>query len=180
MSGRSLAGLLVALALVSCSTSSFSDPQISFSNEVPADFREVATDAWTRFTTAFETRRDCLEPIRVGVAWEMDDRARYEPRTRLVVVRVPGTAPNLTASLVHEFAHHLEFTCDGQRPLRPRFLRAAELPQGSEWFRSDRYEDVPSERFAEAVVTVVLGRPSRIGVPVPAASVRVVRAWAGG
>ena len=178
MSGRPLAGLLVALALCSCSIASSPDPQISFSDDVPPDFREVATGAWTRFATAFEARTDCLEPIHVEVAWELEDRARYEPQTRVVVVRVPGTAPNLTASLVHEFAHHLEFTCDGQRLLRPRFLRAAELPEGSAWFRSARYEDVPSERFAEAVVWVVLGRSSGIGVPVSRGSVRVVRAWA--
>jgi hypothetical protein len=179
MSGRSIAGLLVAIALVSCSASSSSDPRLSFSDDVPADFREVATDAWTRFTTMFEARRDCLAPVNVEAAWELGDRARYEPRTRVVIVRIPGTAPNLTATLVHEFAHHLEFTCEDQRLLRPRFLEAAELPQGSAWFRSARYEAVPSERFAEAVVTVVLGRSSRIGVPVAPDAVDVVRDWAG-
>jgi hypothetical protein len=180
MSARSLAGLLVAMALAVCSARSSSDPQISFADSVPDDFRGVATAAWTRFTTTFEARRVCLAPVHVEVAWELEDRARYEPEKRVVVVRVPGTAPNLTASLVHEFAHHLEFTCDGQRLLRPLFLRAAELPESSAWFRSARYEDVPSERFAEAVVAVVLGRSSGIGVPVPPGSVRVVRAWAGG
>jgi hypothetical protein len=139
----------------------------------------VARNAWTGFTTTFEARRECLAPVNVQVAWELGDRARYEPRARVVIVRVPGTAPNLTATLVHEFAHHLEFTCEGQRLLRPRFLRAAELPQGSAWFRAARYEDVPSERFAEAVVKVVLGRSSGIGVPVAPDAVDVVRDWAG-
>jgi hypothetical protein len=180
MSGRQLATLVVASVLAACSTGSPSGPEISFSDDVPADFRGVATDAWIRFTTTFEARRDCLAPVHIEVAWELEDRARYEPRTRVVVVRVPGTAPNLTASLVHEFAHHLEFTCAGQRLLRPRFLRAAELPDGTPWFRSSRYEDVPSERFAEAVVTAVLGRSSGIGVTVAPGSVRVVRSWAGG
>jgi hypothetical protein len=179
MSRRPLAGLLAAVAIAACSSGSPSGPQIWFSDDVPADFRGVATDAWTRFTTTFEARMDCLAPVNVEVAWELGDRARYEPRARVVIVRVPGTAPNLTATLVHEFAHHLEFTCEGQRLLRPRFLRAAELPQGSAWFRSARYEDVPSERFAEAVVTVVLGRSSRIGVPVAPDAVDVVRDWVG-
>jgi hypothetical protein len=180
MWARPLSALLVACALVVCSTAATSDPQISFSRDVPAGFRDVATTAWTRFTTTFEARKDCLAPVSIEIAWALDDRAQYEPRTRVVVVRVPGTAPNLTASLVHEFAHHLEFTCADQRWLRPRFLRAAELPQDSAWFGSARYENVPSERFAEAVVAVVLGRSSGIGVSVAPGSVQVVRAWARG
>ena len=95
-----------------------------------------------------------------------------------MTVRVPGTAPNLTASLVHEFAHHLEFTCGAHRRLRRSFLEAAELPPSTAWFGPARYEDVPSERFAEAVVTLVLGGPSGIGVHVGSDAVQVVRAWA--
>jgi hypothetical protein len=153
-------------------------PEITFADDVPGDFREVATDAWARFTSAFGSRRDCLDPIQVDVAWELADRASYDPSVGVVTVRVPGTAPNLTASLVHEFANHLEFSCEAHRGLRPGFLEAAGLPPSTAWFGAARYEDVPSERFAESVVILVLGAPSRIGVHVGSDAVQVVRAWA--
>jgi hypothetical protein len=182
MSARPLAWLSVALvlALVGCSGRSPAGPHLTFADDAPPDFRDVATNAWTRFGTVFEGRRECLRPIRVGIAWDLDDRARYEPAAGVVLVRVPGTAPNLAASLVHEFAHHLEFTCPAQHRLRPSFLAAEGLPPSAAWFHAARYEDVPSERFAEAVVTVVMGRSSGVGVPVPPDAVGVVRTWAAG
>ena len=168
--------MLTAVLLSACA--SVPVPDITFADDVPRDFREVAIDAWVRFTTAFGSRRDCLGPINVKVAWELADQASYDPVSGLVTVRVPGTAPNLSASLVHEFAHHLEFTCEAHGRLRPGFLEAAGLPPSSAWFGAARYEDIPSERFAEAVVTLVLGGPSGIGVHVESEAVQVVRAWA--
>lgn len=171
---QGVVGPLIAIVLLGACAPG---PEITFANDVPQDFRAVATEAWARFGAVFGARGDCLEPIRVEVAWELSDRARYEPGA-VVVVRVPGTAPNLTASLVHEFAHHLEFTCAAQVGLRSRFLEAAGLPRDADWFAAPRYEDLPSERFAEAVVAVVLGRSSGIGVHAGPAAIAVVRRWA--
>lgn len=166
------------LALVAAACSGRSGPALTFADDVPAEFREVATSAWARFGAAVPGLAGCLRGVGVEIAWDLDDRARYDPERGVVTVRVPGTAANLTSSLVHEFAHHLEFTCEEHRGLRARFLEASGLPPAAPWFRAARYEDVPSERFAEAVVIVVLGRPSGAAVPVGGEAVDVVRAWA--
>jgi hypothetical protein len=172
---RGIVGSLIAFVLLNACAPG---PEITFAPDVPDDFRAVATDAWARFGAFLGDRRACMEPIRIEVAWGLRDRARYEPDGAVITVRVPGTAPNLTASLVHEFAHHLEFTCAAQLGLRPRFLEAAGLPHDASWFVAPRYEDLPSERFAEAVVVLVLGGSSGIGVRIDRATVDVVRRWA--
>lgn len=176
MSARRTVAILALLAASACSGRSV--PALTFADDVPAEFREVATSAWGRFGAAVPGLASCLRGVRVEIAWELGDRARYDPARGVVTVRVPGTAANLTSSLVHEFAHHLEFTCHEHRGLRARFLEASGLPLAAPWFRAARYEDVPSERFAEAVVIVVLGRPSGAAVPVGGEAVDVVRAWA--
>jgi hypothetical protein len=171
---QGIVGSLIGIVLLNACAPG---PGITFAPDVPDDFRAVATDAWARFGAILGDRRTCMEPVRVEVAWAFPDRARYEPDGAVITVRVPGTAPNLTASLVHEFAHHLEFTCAAQLGLRSRFLEAAGLSHDASWFVAPRYEDLPSERFAEAIVALVLGGSSGIGVPTDRASVDVVRRW---
>jgi hypothetical protein len=134
-------------------------PILAMAAGVPTDFVHLARATWTRFTEAFPARQGCLAPLTVDASWELDDRAVYYPRQRLVAVRIPGTAPNLTATLVHEFAHHLEFTCRGaHRAFRPTFLAAQGLPPDSPWFQGVTWERTPSEQFAEATTEFVLGR----------------------
>jgi len=146
----------------------------------PADLRALIVETWDRFVEAFPTRRSCLAPVTVRGAWELDDRASYDPTRRLVTVRIPGTAPNLSASLVHEFAHHMEFTCPRQRDVRLAFLAAQELPPSTSWFEGASWESTPSEQFAEAVVQMVLGRPAHPAVFIRPRSVAILRAWGRG
>jgi hypothetical protein len=145
---------------------------------VPDDLATVVRATWDRFLSAIPARRDCVAPLTVDGAWALDDRARYDPERALVTVRIPGTAPNLEAALVHEFAHHLEFTCPDQADLRADFLTAQGLSRGAPWFEGATWEQTPSEQFAEAMVEVVLGRaPPPPRIRVTAAALDVVRSW---
>jgi hypothetical protein len=154
-------------------------PSLAFAGAVPADVRALADSTWDRFTTAFSSRRACLAPIVVATAWSLDDRAGYDPVGRVVTLRIPGTAPNLTATLIHEFAHHLEFSCPGLRSLRPSFLAAQGLGAGTPWHAGETWSDIPSEQFAEATVRFVLGRaPAHHLVSIEDEAVAVIRAWA--
>ncbi len=157
------------------------DPSVRFTDETPGDLRAVATRTWERFTGAFPRLSGCLGNVTVGVAWQLPDRARYEPGPALVLIRAPGTAGNLEATLLHEFAHHAERRCPPSAAFRRRFVTAAGLPAGIAWFDGDAWERIPSERFAEAAVRHVLGEPpAHVLITVDADEVRAVAAWAAG
>jgi hypothetical protein len=132
---------------------------LRFAEGTPADLRPVAARAWERFTDAVPSCEGRLGTVTVGVAWELPDRARYEPGPALVLVRAPGTAANLEASLIHEFAHHAECRCGVSPAVRRRFTAAGGSAAGTPWRAGPTWDRTPSERFAEAVVRLVLGHP---------------------
>jgi len=175
-----VAGLiLVAVAATTVLAARPSRPTIRFTEQTPTDLRVVAAHTWSRFTERFAGRSDCLDDLTVGVAWRLPDRARYDPEEALVLVRAPGTAGNLEASLLHEFAHHAEHRCPIDDVFRRRFLDAAGLPAGTPWRGGGPWDGVPSERFAEATVFLVLGGPPpHVLIRVGPDEVRVVAAWA--
>jgi hypothetical protein len=154
-------------------------PALVVAPDVPNDVRLLATATWEGFLEAFPGRRGCIAPVTLAHAWRLSDRATYDPDDRLVVLRVPATAASLRATLIHEFAHHLEFSCPAQRSMREPFLAAIGFDRGAAWFAGRRWEDVPSERFAEAVTVHVLGRvPSHLRVHVPGAALEEIERWA--
>lgn len=156
-------------------------PTLRFTEETPSDLRVVAARAWARFTDAFAGRSSCLGAVTVGVAWGLADRAWYGPGAALVLVRAPGTAANLEASLLHEFAHHAEHRCPMDAAFHRRFLNAAGLPAGTAWRGGEDWDRIPAERFAEAAVVVVLGEPPpHVLILVDPEEVRAVEAWASG
>jgi hypothetical protein len=155
-------------------------PDLRITGASPDDLRALIGATWDRFVEAFPARRSCLAPVTVQGAWELDDRGSYEPGRRLVTVRIPGTAPNLRDSLVHEFAHHMEFTCPEQHDVRAAFLAAQALPPSATWFEGVSWETTPSEQFAEAVVQVVLGPPAHPSVLIHPRSVALLRVWGRG
>ncbi len=174
-----LAAIAAAAALAASGAAG--RPGLRFTDETPRDLRAVAEETWRRFTAAFPGRSDCLGVLTVGVAWRLPDRARYEPGAGLVLVRAPGTAANLEATLVHEFAHHAEHRCPMDASFRRRFVDAAGLPEGTPWRGTGAWDRVPSERFAEASVFVVLGGPPpHVLIRVHPDEVRAVAAWAAG
>ena len=156
-------------------------PGIAFAPGVPDDLRALATSTWVRFLDAFPARWGCVPDVTVAGAWRFPNRGDYDPDTRLVTVRIPGTATNLRATMVHEFAHHLEFTCLEHRLFRPRFLAAQGLLPGTPWARAATWAEMPSEQWAEATIQVILGRrPGHALIDVRPAAVAAVRAWGAG
>jgi hypothetical protein len=154
---------------------------LRFRDDVPTDVRALAAATWARFEAALPGHPECLRPLTFETAWEFPDRGEYRPTDHVVVLRIPGTAPNLSATMVHEFAHHLEFTCTAQRRLRPSFLAAQGFPPGTAWFDGPTWERTPSEQFAEATVMVVLDtRAPHSPVVVSDDALTAIRAWGEG
>jgi len=176
--GAVLIGAVAALLALGAATAGSG---LRFTDGTPDDLRAVASGAWQRFADAVPACAARLGGLTVGVAWDLPDRARYEPELALVLVRAPGTAPNLEATLLHEFAHHAERRCAPTHAFRQRFTTAAGLPAGTPWRGSAPWDRTPSERFAEAVMTYVLGHPpSHLLVHLRPGELRAVAAWAHG
>ncbi|MEA3503067.1 MAG: hypothetical protein U9R47_09860 [Actinomycetota bacterium] len=153
-------------------------PALRFDDTVPNDLRALAAETWQDFLAAHPARQDCIPPVALSAAWDLDDRAEYRPGSETVVIRVPGTAPNLRTGLIHEFAHHVEFTCPSHEELRPAFLAAQGLPASTNWFDGDTWETTPSEQYAEATVEVILGRRAHHGgISISEETAAVVRRW---
>jgi hypothetical protein len=174
----------VAVLLVAATTAAavHGDPgQLRFAGDVPSDVRSLAAATWARFEAAFPGHPECLRPMAFETRWTFHDRGEYEPTLRRVVLRIPGTAPNLADTMVHEFAHHLEFTCAAQREMRPAFLAAQGFGPATPWFGGPSWERTPSEQFAEAAVMFVLGeRAAHSPVVVTNGALAAIRAWAAG
>ena len=156
-------------------------PALRFDDTVPDDLHALATETWEDFLTAHPARRDCILPVTLSAAWELDDRGEYRPGSTTVVIRVPGTAPNLRSGLIHEFAHHVEFTCPEHEQLRQDFLAAQGLPSSTDWFDGSAWETTPSEQYAEATTEVVLGRRAHHGgISISDEAAAIVRRWGSG
>jgi len=173
--------ILIAAGTVIAAVAATSGSGLRFTDETPDDLRLVAAAAWERFSKAIPACAGRLDGLTVGVAWELPDRARYEPPEALVLVRAPGTAANLEATLLHEFTHHAERRCGPSPALRRRFTAGAGLPQGTPWRSGAAWDRIPSERFAEATTTYVLGHPPpHVLLHLHPDELRVVAAWAQG
>ena len=154
------------------------DPVLSFHHDVPADLRALAEETWDDFLQAHPARLGCVSPVMLEAAWELDNRAEYRPGTATLTVRVPGTPATLRSELIHEFAHHLEFTCPEHVDLRPQFMRAQGFPAEATWYEGDTWETTPSEQYAEATVELITGRRAhRGGVVLTAEAIDVVSKW---
>jgi hypothetical protein len=152
--------------------------ELRFDDTVPDDLRELALETWSDFLAVVPARHDCIPSPTLTAAWELGDRGEYRPATSTVVVRVPGTPATLRSELLHEFAHHVEFTCPEQEGLRTAFLEAQGFAPSASWFEADTWETTPSEQYAETVVELVEERRShRAGIQLSDAAVTVVRAW---
>jgi hypothetical protein len=138
-------------------------PALSYDASVPDDLRALAATTWDEFLAALPARHNCIEPVTLVASWDLESRGEYRPGSATVLIRAPGTAPTLRHRLVHEFAHHVEFTCPQQETLRSDFLEAQGFPAAADWFDGDAWETTPSEQFAEALVEVVVGRRSHHG-----------------
>jgi len=155
-------------------------PAIHFADPAPQDLRDLATATWARFLDSIPARVGCVPDVTLRGAWTFRNRASYDPDTEVVTLRIPGTAPNLAASMVHEFAHHVEFACAAQRPLRSRFMAAQGIPRGTPWRDGPEWSAIPSEQYAQAMIQVVMGRQLNPLVPITPAAVAAIRDWGRG
>ena len=155
------------------------DAELVIGDTVAEDFATLAQATHTRFVDAAPAVASCMGDLRLEADPDLDDLARYDQSSGIMYVRVPATAPSLEASLIHEFAHHVELACASHLSVRPAFLAAQGRAADTAWFGDGAWEDRPSEQFAEAVVEVVLGRRSRnqLRLRLTPEAVRVVEAW---
>ena len=168
--------LLLVLLLSACA-----GPAIVFPDDTPDDLTFLSRAVFADFLDAFPAQTDCIGRVEIHAVWDLSDRALYHPEEEVIEVRIPGTAPQLKTSLVHELGHHLEQACPGQLDVRPAFLRALGLPGDAIWPNSSVYETDPSELWAEAVVRHVTGNPDRRRpLTINDAALEVVARWASG
>jgi len=154
-------------------------PALRYDASVPDDLRELAAETWRDFLAVHPARWSCIAPVTLNAAWQLDYRGEYRPDSATVIVRVPGTAPTLRNQMVHEFAHHIEFTCPEQGELRSSFAGAQGFSGSTQWFDGHTWETTPSEHYAEATVELVLGRrPHHGNIQISAQAADIVRRWA--
>lgn len=164
-------------------------PQLIIDDSVAADFRALALETWDHFLTVFRARKDCFGDVHLRAAHTLGSRADYDPETATATVHVPATAAVLQSALIHEWAHHVEFQCEGHQDLRAAFLAAQGLPAGTPW-RTDgtpaktpasAWANMPSEQYAEATIALVLGgRPVPTQARLTREAIGVIEKWAAG
>lgn len=170
--------LIVLVLIAALSGCGDSTPQLLHDDTVPDDLRVLADETWDDLLAAIPGRHHCVSGPTLSAAWELETRAEYQPLASTITVRVPGTPATLRSKLIHEFAHHIEFTCPEHETLRPDFLTAQGFPATTDWFLADTWETTPSEQYAEAMVELIEGRRSyRGGIHLADAAVAVVRKW---
>jgi hypothetical protein len=156
------------------------DPQLHMASGTPDDVVQLAADTWGRFVDAFPAAQGCLGDLTLVANRDLTDRGRYDPERAVVTIRIPGTAGRLAATMIHEFAHHLDARCPALVGERPALLEALGHERDAPWDRAARWEDIPAEQFAETAVVVVLGRrSSTLRVTVTAEAVELLGGWGG-
>jgi hypothetical protein len=162
-------------------------PRLIVDASVDQDFAAVIQETWVQFLVVFAPRRDCFGNVLVKADYDLADRAKYDPRTATVSVRVPERASILKGALVHEWAHHVEFQCEAHTEMRAAFIEAQGMPADTPWrseagttnILSSDWANIPSEQYAETTIVLVLGeRPVSTNAPITAEGVGVIRAWA--
>lgn len=177
-----------SLFLAGCSPTAAA-PRLIADSSVDADLQALADETWSQFLAVFQSQAGCFGDVHLRAAYDLDDRAAYDPDTATVTVKVPGTAAMLQSGLVHEWAHHIEYQCEAQSELRPAFLAAQGLPGDAAWRPAEAsasaaesgWASIPSEQFAEATIELVLGsRQIPTTARVSPEAVQVVAGWAAG
>ena len=172
-----------------CSEPRTNLPQLIIDESVNDDFETVAQETWFKFNNNFEAFHTCIGKVTLKAGVDLDDRAFYNPETREVTIRVPATRAILESALIHEWAHHLEYSCDAHKALRGPFLDVSGYPSDTPWrqvnLQSDlpasEWAQIPSEQYAETVVAMVLGhRSAPTNALVTKAGIELVEKWADG
>lgn len=154
-----VAAAALGFGVVSVARGADSPADLVFVQEVPGDVRKETTATWQRFGERFESRTSCWSDVSVELVREVaDGDARYVIAEARIEIQIPTTPERYRESLAHEIAHHVERTCPEFETLRSA-LRPV-LGRGS-WYDGSVWAEIPSERFAEAVVELVNGERIR-------------------
>jgi len=158
-------------------------PALSLQGEPTAiETIEIQAD-WAWIVESFPGAADCIQPITVIVvdsaeaAWGggvSGIASFYRVSTATVYIEHGKVSPE---NLIHEFAHHLDFSCGfGSSTLGSAFQAADGFAADHRWAGGSRWSDVPAEHFAEAVVGF-LGIDS-VDLPVTAEGFSLVAGFA--
>lgn len=182
---RRLAGATAAVLVLSAGLTAWqartTASQLHHTAAVPDDVRALADRTWLATAAALPAHRQCLTGATLDADPDLDERGRYLPDRATLVVRIPATASQLESALIHELAHHIEFTCPDQQLLRADFLAAQGLPTATDWAWGRSWEQTPSEQYAEAMIVLVRGRRSfHRQMHISRDAVTALRTWATG
>lgn len=154
-----LCGLLVGLFVAPASAVEVPAPLLTITGEPTAEETVEIQAQFDRLLAAFPAARTCVQPLTVEVvdtaeaAWGggITGIAAFYKRSIATVFIEHGKVRD--EHLIHEFAHHLDFSCGfGAGPLGNEFLEAQGFGEAQEWARGSSWRAVPAEHFAEAVV----------------------------
>lgn len=128
---------------------------------------------WEEFVAGVPAWSSCLvaAPPLIVSQPAMRPRAAYSPSEATLFVK-PGDLDRVV--VIHELAHHLDFTCGAADAVGSDLRAAQGLPAGRAWWLEGAPVDWPAEYFANAVV-VLFGEETRHDVK--AGTVEVVAAW---
>ena len=179
--GRHITVVVPAIALaVAGLAAAAPPPRMLVDPGTPEDVAALAADTFDEFIEEAPALENCVGNIRLAGAWRLDERGEYDADTSRITVRIPGTAPRLAGTLVHELGHHVDAVCLSE-DVRVSFRRAQGISDDLSWDVGATWAEVPAEQFAEAIVEVVLGRRSpTLGVRIGPAAVELVARWVGG
>ena len=156
-------------------------PKLIPDESVASDLHLLAKETWDRFLTVFQARAGCFGDVHLHADPNLTSRATYDPDSASITVRVPGTPAILQEALVHEMAHHVEFQCLAHRELQEAMLAAHGLQPDTPWRGNAKWENTPSEQYAEATIELVLGRRQiRTEIQVTPEMINAIKAWAAG
>lgn len=158
------------------------DGELLTTQDLPADVRAELDTVWSRFGSVFAERSSCIGDVTVVLVRSVDGGdARYVASEGLIEVRIPTTPARFRESVAHELAHHVDRTCREFAGLRDELHRRLGGPERP-WATGDVWEEIPAERYAEAVVELVNEERVRHAdeVRVDDATVELIARWGRG
>lgn len=174
-----VAGAGVGFALRARSDSVAAEPVVRLRQRVPAVVEQEVRATIADFVAVFAARRGCIGGAEVELVREVDDGdARYVATENLIEIEIPTSPRRFRESLVHELAHHVDHSCPDADVLRTDVMTAI---GATDWSGQERWEQRPSELWAEAVVQIVLGERVRFerSIPLDDRVVDAAREWIG-
>ncbi len=153
------------------------EPVVRMRQRAPAAVEQEVRATVADFIAVFEARRSCIGGAELELVRELDDGdARYVAADDLIEIEIPTSPRRFRESLVHELAHHVDDSCPDADVLRTDVMTAMGV---TDWSGQERWEQRPSEMWAEAVVAIVLGERVRFGrsMPLDHDVVEAARRW---